>query len=90
MHFICLMLHSYATFVPSRHDASSKTSGGAEDAAGAYRGGFVSGGFWEQHAEPRILNMSVKALPSAGLVMKTERPTRNTKKETPRHTAGMM
>lgn len=62
----------------------------AEDAAGSYRGGLGAAGFWEQHAEPRILNMSVKALPSAGLVMKTDRPTRKTRKETPRHTVGMM
>lgn len=70
--------------------ARSSNEWRAEDTAGAHRGGLGAGGFWEQHAEPRILNMSVKALPSAGLVMKTERPTRNTKKETPRHTAGMM
>lgn len=90
------MLHFFATFVTSRHDAlgkktrTKKKKWRAEDAAGSHRGGLGSAGFWEQHAEPRILNMSVKALPSAGLVMKTDRPTRKTRKETPRHTVGMM
>lgn len=88
-HFYGLMLHFYAIFVTSRHD-TLENEWHAEETCSSYRSRLGSFGFWEQHAKARILNMSVKALPSAGLVMKTERPTRKTKKETPRHTAGMM
>ncbi|TNN69064.1 hypothetical protein EYF80_020767 [Liparis tanakae] len=52
----------------------------------SHRSRVGSFGFFEQQAKVRILNISVKALPSAGLVMKTVRPRRKTRKEIPRHT----
>ena len=45
--------------------------------------------FWGRQEYTSILNMSVKALPSGGLVMKKVWPHRKTTKATPMQTAGM-
>ena len=45
--------------------------------------------FWGRQEYTSILNMSVKALPSGGLVMKKVWPHRKTAKATPMQTAGM-
>lgn len=45
--------------------------------------------FCGRHEYARILNTSVKALPSGGLVMKTRWPQRKMRKARPMHTVGM-
>ncbi|PWA19779.1 hypothetical protein CCH79_00006741 [Gambusia affinis] len=62
----------------------SQAAGKVDRNMGCERGGRHA------QAKERILTISEKALPSAGFVMKTVRPRTKTRKEIPRHTAGMM